>query len=55
MITSHTRALTRAHETGEPAGQLAARQLEIDRLRSALQRAEELHTDVSNALEAAAT
>lgn len=52
MIASHTRALTRAHEVGEPAGQLAARQLEIDRLRSALQRADELHTDVSDALEA---
>ena len=54
MIASHTRALTRAHEAGEPAGQIAARELEIDRLRAALQRAEELNTEASAALEAAA-
>ena len=54
MIASHTRALTRAREAGEPAGQIAARELEIDRLRAALQRAEELNTEASAALEAAA-
>jgi hypothetical protein len=55
MLASHTRALTRAREVGEPAGQIAARQLEIDRIRSALQRAEELSTDVAAAIESAAT
>lgn len=53
MIASHTRALAKARETGEPAGQLAARELEIERLRSALQRAQELDSDVAEALEAA--
>jgi hypothetical protein len=51
---SHPR-LTRAHEIGEPAGQIAARQLEIDRIRSALRRAEELCSDVAAAIESAAT
>ncbi|ETZ97194.1 hypothetical protein I547_7342 [Mycobacterium kansasii 824] len=36
MIASHTRALAKARNLGEPAGQLAARELELDRLRSAL-------------------
>jgi hypothetical protein len=54
MLASHTRALTRARETGEPAGQVAARQLEIDRIHSALRRAEELSVDVAAAIEAAA-
>lgn len=54
MIASHTRALTRAREASEPAGQIAARELEIDRLRAALQRAEELNTEAAAALEAAA-
>jgi hypothetical protein len=54
MLASHTRALTRAQETGEPAGQIAARQLEIERIRGALQRAEELSSDVAAAIEAAA-
>ncbi len=51
MLASHTRALTRAQEVGEPAGQIAARQLEIERIRSALRRAEELFTDVAAAIE----
>ncbi len=55
MLASHTRALTRAHEIGEPAGQIAARQLEIDRIRSALRRAEEPSSDVAAGIEAAAT
>ncbi|ETZ96352.1 phage integrase family protein [Mycobacterium kansasii 824] len=53
MIASHTRALAKARNLGEPAGQLAARELELDRLRSALRRAEELHDDVAIALESA--
>jgi integrase len=55
MLASHTRALARAEQAGEPAGQIAARQLEIERIRSALQRAEELSGDVAAAIEAAAT
>jgi hypothetical protein len=47
MLASHTRVLTRAQEIGESAGQIAARQLEIERIRSALQRAEELSSDVA--------
>ncbi|WP_290367923.1 site-specific integrase [Antrihabitans cavernicola] len=50
MIASHTRALDKARTRGEPAGQLAARELELDRLRSALHRAEELDDDVADAL-----
>lgn len=51
MIASHSRALTKARDHGEPAGQLAARELELDRLRSALHRAEEFNDDVAHALE----
>jgi hypothetical protein len=40
MLTSHTRALERAREAGEPAGQIAARQLEVERIAGALRRAE---------------
>lgn len=54
MLASHQRALVRARETGEPAGQLAARELEIDRIGSALRRADELDDDVAAALESAA-
>jgi hypothetical protein len=53
MIASHTRALTKARDRGEPGCQLAARQLELDRLRSALGRAEELDDEVAAALEGA--
>ena len=38
---------------GEPAGQIAARELEVARIRSALIRAEELVGDVAAAIEAA--
>jgi hypothetical protein len=55
MLASHTRALARAHENGEAAGQIAARQLEVDRIRGALRRAEELSADVAAAIESAAT
>jgi hypothetical protein len=51
MIASHTRALDKAREHGEPAGQLAAREVELGRLRSALHRADELDDDVATALE----
>lgn len=51
MIASHTRALQKAKTDGEPAGQLAARELELERIRSALRRAEELNEDVAAALE----
>ena len=51
MIASHTRALDKAKDYGEPAGQLAARELELDRLKSALQRAKELDNDAAYALE----
>jgi integrase len=54
MLLSHTRALESAREAGEPAGQLAARELEVERISSALQRAQELTTDAAAALEAAA-
>jgi hypothetical protein len=53
MLASHTRALGRAREQGEPAGQLAARELEVARIRSALERAQELSNDAADFLEAA--
>jgi integrase len=54
MLASHERALAAAKLSGEPAGQLAAREIEVARLCSALQRAEELPADVAAAIEAAA-
>lgn len=54
MLHSNTRALEKAREYGEPAGQIAARELEIERIRSAMQRAQELTDDAAEALEAAA-
>jgi site-specific recombinase XerD len=54
MLHSHTRALEKARAAGEPAGQLAARELEVERISSALQRAQELTADAAAALEAAA-
>jgi hypothetical protein len=54
MLVSHRRSLGRAREAGEPAGQLAARELEIQRIDSALRRAEELSADAAAALEAVA-
>lgn len=55
MFRSHTAALERAREIGEPAGQIASRELEVGRIESALRRAEELSTDVAAAIEAEAT
>lgn len=54
MIVSHRRSLERAREAGEPAGQVAARELEIQRIGSALRRSDELTDDVAVALEAVA-
>lgn len=54
MLTSHTRALDKAREHGEPAGQIASRKLEVERIRSAMPRAQELSDDAADALEAAA-
>jgi integrase len=54
MLVSHRRALTKAGEIGEPPGQIAARQLEIERIEHALRRAEELEQDVAAAIEAEA-
>jgi integrase len=54
MLASHRRALTRAEEVGEPAGQIAARELEVQRIEHALRRAEELTHDVAAAIEAEA-
>jgi hypothetical protein len=54
MLASHERELTKAKQRGEPAGQIAARELEVERIRGALCRAEELTGDVAAAIEAAA-
>jgi hypothetical protein len=43
-----------ARTRGKPAGQIAARELEVARIRSALTRAEELAGDVAAGIEAAA-
>jgi hypothetical protein len=52
MLHSNRRALTRARKHNEPAGQIAARELEIVRIQGALRRAEELTDDVAGAIEA---
>ena len=51
MLASHERELKAAHTRGEPGGQIAARELEVVRIRQALRRAEELATDVAAAIE----
>ena len=53
MLASHERAFGAAQQHGEPAGQIAARELEIGRIRQALRRAEELPEDVAAAIEGA--
>jgi len=53
MLASHEKALGRAREKGEPAGQLAARELEVQRISGALRRAGDLNDDVAAAIEAA--
>ncbi len=54
MLGSHERALGNARVHGEPPGQVAAREMEIVRIRHALGRAEELTADVAAAIEEAA-
>jgi hypothetical protein len=51
MLASHQRSLSAAREHNEPAGQIASRELEIVRIKGALQRAEELSDDVAAAIE----
>ena len=51
MLASHERALATAQQRGEPAGQIAARQLEVSRISHALRRAEDLPSDVAAAIE----
>ena len=53
MLASHERALGRARSGGEPAGQIAARELEVQRIDGALRRADALGEDVAAAIEAA--
>lgn len=53
MLSSHERELAAARGRGEPAGQIASRELEVTRIRGALWRAEELAIDVAAAIEAA--
>jgi hypothetical protein len=54
MLASHERPLAAAKLSGEPAGQLAAGELEVGRIRGALKRAQELSADVAAAIESAA-
>ncbi len=51
MLASHERSLVAARGHSEPAGQIAAREMEIVRIKGALQRAEELRDDVAAAIE----
>ena len=51
MLASHERELNAAKKRGEPAGQIAAREMEVARIRQALRRAEELTMDVAAAIE----
>jgi integrase len=53
MLASHGRSLVAARGHSEPAGQIAAREMEIVRIKGALQRAEELSDDVAAAIERA--
>ena len=53
MLSSHERSLAAARAHIEPAGQIAAREMEIVRIKGALQRAEELSDDVAAAIERA--
>jgi hypothetical protein len=53
MLASHERSLVAARGHSEPAGQIAAREMEIVRIKGALQRAEELSDDVAAAIDIA--
>jgi hypothetical protein len=48
---SHEHSLVAARGYREPAGQIASREMEIVRIKGALQRAEELSDDVAAAVE----
>jgi integrase len=51
MFASHQRSLQAARGHNEPAGQIAARELELVRIQTALQRASQLSDDVAAAIE----
>ena len=51
MLASHERSLVAARGHSEPVGQIASREMEIVRIKGALQRAEELSDDVAAAIE----
>jgi hypothetical protein len=51
MLASHQRSRDAALGNSEPAGQIAARELELVRIKGALQRAEELSDDVAAAID----
>jgi hypothetical protein len=51
MLADHQRSLNMARDHNEPAGQIASRELEIVRIKGALQRAEDLNDDVASAME----
>lgn len=51
MLNSHNAALDRAREIREPPGQIAARELEINRIENALHRAQDLPADVATLIE----
>src|ERR1700722_6714347 len=53
MLASHERSLVAARGHSEPAGQIASREMEIVRIKGALQRTEELSDDVAAAIERA--
>jgi hypothetical protein len=53
MLASHERSLVAARGYGEPAGQIAAREMEIVRIKGALQRAKELSDDVATVIDRA--
>ena len=54
MLSSHRRSLAEGERAGEPAGQLASRRLEIQRIEGGLGRAEQLPADVAAMIEGAA-
>ena len=53
MLVSHERSLAAAQGHSEPAGQIAAREMEIVRIRGALRKAEDLGDDVAAPIERA--
>lgn len=53
MLSSYERSLPAARGHSEPAGQIAAREMEIVRIKGALQRAQELSDGVATAIEGA--